>query len=77
MITIDGSIIEMRAIANVIGDTDLQKLVELLSASVPQLDVGESREEWIGVGVLRFGNTVTEVQEKTYKLLSDVTESAG
>lgn len=74
-ITVDGSIVELRAIVNAIGDSDLQNLVEDLVHSVPSLDIEKEAEAWFK-NVVQFGRLTTNVQEKVYRLLQKATDTS-
>ncbi len=74
LITFKGSIIEMRAIANVIGDPELQSLVEQIHSNVPVDAMKEpelSRES-----LNKFEKSATDLLEKIYSLLQAATEAA-
>ncbi len=74
-ITVDGSIVELRAIVNAIGDSDLQDLVEELAHNVPRLDLEKEAEAWFK-SVVQFGRLTTNVQEKVYRLLQKATDTS-
>ena len=74
LITVKGSIMEMRAIANVIGDSELQSLVEQMQNSIP---VGIAEEpEQSRKYVAKLEESATELLEKVYRLLQSATEAA-
>ena len=75
-LTVDSSTIEMQAIANVIGDLELQVRIGLLSERARSINLTalESPEEWFQQ-VSDFGKLVTDVQEQVYRRLQDVTKS--
>ena len=73
--TLEGSILEMKAIAIVIGDSELPSLINELRAKVPTFDVEESRDKWLKRQIT-FGQQATAVHEKVYKLLQEVTDTA-
>ena len=55
---------EMRAIASVIGETDLQNLLRDLIDHLPRFDDGESGEKWLK-DVSKFGDRITKLQGKS------------
>lgn len=74
LVTVKGSVIEMRAIATVIGDAELRSLVEHVSSSVPAAalkDPDQSRES-----LDKFEKSVTNLLAKAYRMLQEVTETA-
>ena len=74
LITFKGSIVEMRAIANVIGDPELQSLVEQMHSNVP---VDAMKEPELSLESLnKFEKSATDLLEKIYSLLQAATEAA-
>ena len=71
-VTIDGSFVEMFAIAKVIGDAKLTFLVEKYKESVPRKEnIGEAK--WIN-RMRDFESEATALHEQIYKLLQDTTK---
>ncbi len=76
LITLEGSTIEMRAIASTICDTELLELINNLRYNVPTFDNEKSRDEWFD-SLKEFEKHATALLEKVYKLLQAATESAS
>ena len=74
LVTVEGSIIEMRAIANVINDADLLLLIKGLRNSVPRYRE-ESQQIWLS-DLEEIGKNATALHEKVYRLLEKATNSA-
>ncbi len=72
-VTFHVSTIEMKAIANVVGDSELLSLIEKLRTSAPTFDMSESDEaRWKRLRV--FGEHATALMEKVYQLLEEATD---
>lgn len=74
LISVRGSIIEMRAIANVIGDPELQSLVEQMRSHIP-VEMAEDPDKSSKL-LDEFGKSATELLEKVYRLLQAATAAA-
>lgn len=74
LITLEGSTIEMRAIATTISDAELLDLINKLRNSVPSFDNEKSRDEWFD-SLKEFEKHATTLLEKVYKLLKAATAS--
>lgn len=74
-VTLGGSYIEMKAIANVIGDSELLSLIEKLTKCVIEFDLKESAEAR-RKRHREFGQQATAVLEKVYTMLQEVVDSA-
>ena len=75
-VTFEGSLIEMKAIAVVIGDSDLVSLIETTRTSMPPMDSKSEKDEFYKK-VHEFGNHATALHVKAYTLLQEVTGSAN
>ena len=74
LITVKGSIIEMTAIATVIGDDNLLSLISELESYLPDYNAELSQDEWFKK-LSNFENNVTALHEKVYSLLQAATET--
>ena len=73
-VTVEGSFVEMHALARVIGDSDLLDLIFHMRSTLPDLtkvDTVEERKK----DLQDFEISVTAVHEKVYRLLAESTES--
>ena len=75
VVTFEGSMIEMRAIANVIDDEELSLLIQTLWKSVPSVDPGQTEEVWVDTLTV-FCTNAKAVLEKVYRLLEKATDSS-
>lgn len=71
-VTFEGSLVEMKAIATIIGDAELMSLIEKTRESMPNLDPKASKADFYE-GIHEFGNHATALHLKTYTLLQEVT----
>ena len=74
LITVESSAVEMKAIANVIGDVDLIALIDELKDSEPTRHFKGTRDEFFK-GLIDFGKHATALHEKVYELLEQTTDS--
>ncbi|MDE2637485.1 MAG: hypothetical protein OXI30_14070 [Chloroflexota bacterium] len=78
-VAFEGSILEMRAIANVIGDEELLIFIQTLRNSAPIFDGNDVHptddNAWKNQ-INEFCNNATALHEKVFRLLEEVTESS-
>lgn len=75
VVTFEGSMLEMRAIAKVINDEELLLLIQTLRKSMPSVHPGQTEEVWVETLTV-FCNNATAVHERVYRLLEKATDSS-
>ena len=73
-VTVEGSFVEIHALARVIGDSDLLGLIAQMRSKLPDLTNVDNSDER-NKSLVEFELSVSAVLEKVYKLLEEATES--